>query len=98
NNSRIAGKAAMTQFLMAFDQGTTSSRVIIFDDKGQPIGRGQEEFAQHFPHDGWVEHDPEDLWQSSLRSAHQALKNAGLQARDIRAIGITNQRETTLLW
>ena len=88
----------MTQYLMAFDQGTTSSRVIIFNDRGERVASGQEEFPQHFPQDGWVEHDPDDLWQSSLRSYHKALDEAGLQAGDIRAIGITNQRETTLLW
>lgn len=88
----------MTQYLMAFDQGTTSSRVIIFNDKGERIASGQEEFPQHFPQDGWVEHEPDDLWQSSLRSYHKALAEAGLQAGDMRAIGITNQRETTLLW
>lgn len=88
----------MTDFLLAFDQGTTSSRAIIFDASGQRMGAGQEEFQQHFPQDGWVEHDPEDLWQTSLRSYRTALQEAHLQPQDLRAIGITNQRETTLLW
>ncbi|MDP1930991.1 MAG: glycerol kinase GlpK [Gammaproteobacteria bacterium] len=88
----------MTDYLLAFDQGTTSSRAIVFDYAGQRAGVGQEEFTQHFPHDGWVEHDPEDLWLTSLRSYQTALEDAKLQASDIRAIGITNQRETTLLW
>jgi glycerol kinase len=88
----------MTDYILALDQGTTSSRAIIFDADGQRIGAGQEEFPQHFPQDGWVEHDPEDLWGSTLRSAQQALKESGLQASTIRAIGITNQRETTLIW
>ncbi|MGB4247290.1 MAG: glycerol kinase GlpK [Pseudohongiellaceae bacterium] len=88
----------MTDYLLAFDQGTTSSRAIVFDKSGQRVGLGQEEFTQHFPQDGWVEHEPEDLWLSSLRSCKAALQQAGLQASDIRAIGITNQRETTLLW
>lgn len=88
----------MTDYILAFDQGTTSSRVIIFDKTGQKIGVGQEEFTQHFPQDGWVEHEPKDLWQSSLRSYHAALKQAEISADSIRAIGITNQRETTLVW
>lgn len=88
----------MTDYILAFDQGTTSSRAIVFDTAGQRIGLGQEEFTQHFPKDGWVEHDPEDLWNSSLRSAKQALKDAQLDADAISAIGITNQRETTLIW
>ncbi len=88
----------MTDFLLAFDQGTTSSRAIIFNASGQRIGAGQEEFQQHFPQDGWVEHDPEDLWQTSLRSYRTALQEAQLRPQDLRAIGITNQRETTLLW
>lgn len=88
----------MTDYILALDQGTTSSRAILFDKAGQKIGVGQEEFEQHFPHDGWVEHEPEDLWLTSLRSFHQALKNAEVAADSIRAIGITNQRETTLVW
>lgn len=88
----------MADFILAFDQGTTSSRAIIFDTEGRRIGSGQEEFAQHFPQDGWVEHEPEDLWQSSLRSAKRALQDAGLQAQAIRAIGISNQRETSIIW
>ncbi len=88
----------MSRYILAFDQGTTSSRAIVFDERGRRHGIGQEEFTQHFPQDGWVEHDPEDLWQSSLRSARQALLDAGIDASELVAIGITNQRETTLLW
>ena len=88
----------MSRYILAFDQGTTSSRAIVFDAHGNRLGLGQEEFTQHFPQDGWVEHEPEDLWQSSLRSARLALHNAGIDAGDLAAIGITNQRETTLLW
>lgn len=88
----------MTDYILALDQGTTSSRAIIFDADGQRISAGQEEFPQHFPQDGWVEHEPEDLWGSTLRSAQQAIKESGLQAKEVRAIGITNQRETTLIW
>lgn len=88
----------MTDYLLAFDQGTTSSRAIIFNANGQRVGAGQEEFSQHFPQDGWVEHDPEDLWQTSLHSYRSALQESHLRPQDLRAIGITNQRETTLLW
>lgn len=88
----------MTDYILALDQGTTSSRAIIFAADGQRISAGQEEFPQHFPQDGWVEHDPEDLWGSTLRSAQHALAESGLQAKQIRAIGISNQRETTLIW
>lgn len=88
----------MTNYILAFDQGTTSSRAIVFDAQGRRVGLGQEEFTQHFPQDAWVEHDPDDLWNSSLRSAKQALKDANLGADAISAIGITNQRETTLVW
>ncbi|THD75694.1 glycerol kinase GlpK [Thalassobius vesicularis] len=85
-------------YILALDQGTTSSRAIVFDADMQVVAVGQEEFAQHFPASGWVEHAPEDLWQTTLRSARRALDKAGLSASDIVGIGITNQRETTLLW
>ncbi len=88
----------MNRYILAFDQGTTSSRAIVFDALGNRLGMGQEEFKQHFPQDGWVEHEPEDLWQSSLRSAREALRQAGIDASELASIGITNQRETTLLW
>ncbi len=88
----------MSDFILAIDQGTTSSRAIIFNSQGQKLGQGQEEFRQHFPQDGWVEHAPEDLWQSTLRSCKTALQDASLTAQHIRSIGITNQRETTIIW
>ncbi len=88
----------MNRYILAFDQGTTSSRAIVFDALGNRLGMGQEEFRQHFPRDGWVEHEPEDLWQSSLGSAREALRQAGIDASELASIGITNQRETTLLW
>lgn len=88
----------MSHYLLAIDQGTTSSRAIIFDAHGGARASAQQEFAQHFPADGWVEHDPDDLWFSTLAVCRQALAESGLQAADIRAIGITNQRETTLVW
>ena len=84
--------------ILALDQGTTSTRAIIFDARLRPIASAGQEFPQHFPASGWVEHDPEDLWQTSLATMRAALAKAGLTARDLAGIGITNQRETTLLW
>ena len=86
------------RFILAIDQGTTSSRAIVFDEKMRPCGSAQEEFEQHFPQSGWVEHAPEDLWQTVLRSCEGALDVAGITAEALAGIGITNQRETTLLW
>ncbi len=88
----------MADHILAIDQGTTSSRAIIFDGKQSIVGVGQKEFAQHFPHSGWVEHDPEEIWQTVLWSIDQALADAGVTADDIAAIGITNQRETVVVW
>ena len=85
-------------YRMALDQGTTSSRCIIFDEKGRIVSVAAKEFPQHFPHAGWVEHNAEEIWESQVLSAHEALLKAGLTAKDIAAIGITNQRETTILW
>ena len=85
-------------FVLALDQGTTSSRAIVFDRRGRARGVAQQEFTQHFPSPGWVEHDPRDLWTTTRRTALAALAEANLTARDIAAIGLTNQRETTLLW
>jgi glycerol kinase len=90
--------AAMPRFVLALDQGTTSSRAIVFDRKGRARARAQQEFAQHFPRPGWVEHDPRDLWETTRRTAELAVRRAGLARRDLAAIGLTNQRETTLLW
>jgi len=84
--------------IMAIDQGTSSSRVILFDLDGTVLGTGQHEFDNRFPADGWVEQDPEVLWQTTLAAGRDALADAGLAAGDIAAIGITNQRETTLIW
>src|SRR6476469_4573291 len=86
------------RYLLALDQGTTSSRAIVFREDGEPVGVGQREFTQHFPQPGWVEHDPEEIWRSQLEAARQALRAAGLTAAEITAIGIANQRETALLW
>ncbi|MDP4301776.1 glycerol kinase GlpK [Leptothrix discophora] len=85
-------------FLLALDQGTSSSRSIVFDAHGHIVAMAQREFRQIYPQPGWVEHDPFEIWQSQLDTAREALVKAGLTARDIRAIGITNQRETTLVW
>ncbi|GAB7129686.1 glycerol kinase GlpK [Silvimonas sp. JCM 19000] len=86
------------KYLLAFDQGTTSSRAIVFNHQGQIVQRAQREFRQIYPQPGWVEHDPQEIWGSQVAVAAQAIAMAGLQASDIAAIGITNQRETTLLW
>ncbi len=84
--------------LLALDQGTTSSRAIVFDAEGSERAIAQKELRQIYPQPGWVEHDPEEIWRDQLDVARQALAKAGLQAQDIAAIGITNQRETTVLW
>jgi glycerol kinase len=85
-------------WVLALDQGTTSSRAIVFDERGDVRGVGQRAFRQIFPQPGWVEHDPEEIWQSQLAAAREALARAGGTARELACIGITNQRETTLLW
>src|SRR5579872_3132194 len=84
--------------ILAIDQGTTSSRALVFRADCSVAAMAQEEFPQHFPQSGWVEHDPEDLWRTVLSTSRKAIASAGLTARDIAAIGITNQRETTLVW
>ena len=84
--------------LLALDQGTSSSRAIVFHRDGHIVAMAQREFRQIFPQPGWVEHDADEIWVTQLDVARQALSQAGLKATDIAAIGITNQRETTLLW
>jgi glycerol kinase len=88
----------MAGHVLVIDQGTTSTRAIVFDAALAPVATAQEEFPQHFPQPGWVEHDPEDLWRTTLSTARAALERSGLQPQQIAAIGIANQRETTLLW
>lgn len=88
----------MAGCVLAIDQGTTSSRAIVFDGTFSPVGVGQQEFPQHFPKSGWVEHDPSDLWTSTLRVCRDALAKAPEGGRGVAAIGITNQRETALIW
>jgi glycerol kinase len=88
----------MKSLILAIDQGTTSSRALLFDTDGNQAGLGQEEFRQHFPANGWVEHDANEIWKTTLRSCKTALKNAGADSATIACIGITNQRETTVVW
>jgi len=84
--------------VVAVDQGTTGSTVLVFDQAGRVVGRAYSEFRQHYPRPGWVEHDPDEIWRVTLRVLRQACRRAGVRARDIAGLGITNQRETTVLW
>ena len=88
----------ITKYILSIDQGTTSSRGIIFDENYEIISIGQNEFTQFFPDSGWVEHDPEEIWTSTLESCRSAIKQTKIDPNQIRAIGITNQRETTVVW
>src|SRR5690554_7712092 len=88
----------MSKYLLSIDQGTTSSRAILFTPQGTIAGVEQQEFQQYFPHSGWVEHNPEEIWQSTLQSIQKLMAKKHLTAADIIAAGITNQRETTILW
>ena len=88
----------MSQYLLAIDQGTTSSRAIVFDKAGTILGSGQQEFDQIYPQDGWVEHDAETIWQGVIQVCREAIQQAGISAAEIASCGITNQRETTVLW
>src|SRR5438034_640641 len=88
----------MQTAILALDQGTTSSRAIVFDHAGAIRAVAQQEFKQIYPQAGWVEHDPREIWQTQLATAREALAKAGLKPSDIAAIGITNQRETTVVW
>ena len=85
-------------YILAIDQGTTSSRCIVFDAAAKPIAVAQREFAQHYPASGWVEHDLEDIWQDVVTVLREAVARAGIDVADIAAIGITNQRETVAVW
>tara|TARA_B100000700_G_scaffold329747_1_gene452685 strand:- start:2198 stop:3655 length:1458 start_codon:yes stop_codon:yes gene_type:complete len=88
----------MSKKIISIDQGTTSSRAVVFSDKGELIGFEQMEFAQFFPNDGWVEHDPEEIWQSVIKVLNKSIKRFNLTSKDIASIGITNQRETVVIW
>lgn len=87
-----------SQYILALDQGTTSSRAILFDKDGQPAATSQKEFSQIFPQAGWVEHDPVEIWDSQIYTAREVMQKAGITAAQIAGIGITNQRETTIIW
>jgi len=84
--------------VVAVDQGTTGTSVLVVDRQGRVVGRAYSEFTQHYPKPGWVEHDAEEIWRVTLRVLRQACRRARVRARDVAALGITNQRETTLLW
>src|SRR5271154_5436434 len=86
------------EYILALDQGTTSSRAIIFDRLGQICSVAQKEFTQIFPQPGWVEHDPNEIWSTQAGVAAEATVKMGLNGKNIKAIGITNQRETTIVW
>lgn len=88
----------MTAFILAIDQGTTSSRAMIFNRDGKPIHQHQIELTQHFPRNGWVEHDPEEIWRTTLTCCRKVITDASLRPTDITTIGISNQRETTIIW
>ena len=87
----------MAKYIMALDAGTTSNRCILFNEAGEMVSVAQKEFTQYFPKPGWVEHDANEIWATQLEVAHKAMENVGATAANIAAIGITNQRETTIV-
>src|SRR5947207_10069209 len=89
---------AFGRYVLALDQGTSGSTALVVDAEGRVRGRGYAELPQHYPHPGWVEHDPEQIWATIVEAAKSALASAGSTGRDVAAIGITNQRETTIVW
>ena len=88
----------MEKYIMALDQGTTSSRTILFDKKGNIVSQANKEFEQIFPKPGWVEHNPEEIWMTQVLTMEEVMRDAGISGENIEAIGITNQRETTVVW
>ena len=88
----------MSKYIIALDQGTSSSRALVFNEKGEICSVAQKEFTQIFPQPGWVEHNPKEIWSSQSGVMAEAIASKGLRASDIAAIGITNQRETTIVW
>ena len=84
--------------ILALDQGTSSSRSVVFDHQGRVVAMAQREVTQIYPQPGWVEHDPRELWTTQLETAREVLRKTGLSASDIQGVGITNQRETTVVW
>src|SRR5215217_1506491 len=97
-NVRLLKKNILPQFILSLDQGTTSSRAIIFDQQGSIVSIAQKEFTQIFPQPGWVEHNPQEIWSSQLTVATEAILKAQTIPSNLAAIGITNQRETTVVW
>src|SRR5260221_8262799 len=90
--------AARATYILAIDQGTTSTRAMVFDAAGKPCAQAQRELGQHYPQPGWVEHDPAEIWQATLDTCRATLAEIKLAARQVAAIGITTQRETTVGW
>src|SRR5438477_7670603 len=86
------------RYVLALDQGTTSSRAIVFDEHGAAVAAAQREFEQHFPQPGWVEHDPKEIYRTQRETAREAVRKSNVSLKELVAVGITNQRETTLLW
>ena len=86
------------KYILALDQGTTSSRAIVFGHDGKIVAQSNQEFEQIYPRPGWVEHNPEDIWSSQINVAKKVMQDTNLQASNFAAIGITNQRETTVVW
>src|SRR3984885_9402686 len=93
-----AGSMSAPRYVLAIDQGTTSTRCIVFDRQARPVGMAQREFPQHYPASGWVEHNAEDIWRDTLATARSAIEQSAVGIDAIAALGITNQRETTLVW
>ena len=91
-------ESIMAKYIMALDAGTTSNRCILFNEAGEMVSVAQKEFTQYFPKPGWVEHDADEIWDTQLEVAKKAMDNIGATAANIAAIGITNQRETTIVW
>src|SRR5438270_13904640 len=87
-----------TPYVLAIDQGTTSTRAVVYDAAGRGVGSAARELQQHYPRPGWVEHDPEEIWQAVTAVVPQALAQAKVQGKQLAAVGVTNQRETVVLW
>ena len=88
----------MKKYILSIDAGTTSSRAILFNQLGKEIGKSQYEFTQIFPNEGWVEHDPMEIWHTQKQAIEDLIQKTGIKASEIDSIGITNQRETTVIW
>ena len=88
----------MKKYILALDAGTTSTRAILFDEEGESVLKAQKEFPQYYPKPGYVEHHPNEIWQSQLAVARECLEKSGISSEDLVAIGITNQRESTIVW